>query len=163
MLDIGTGTGCLGITAILENLVDKVDAIDISDKALKIAKKNKKILSADNIYFSNIDILNNVPSNQYDIIISNPPYISWDEYSNIDIEVKNYEPREALTDLDTGYTFYVRYASILNELLNDSGIAVFEISHYFCQSKLKNIFKAFSDVTFYKDLNGDNRAIRIKR
>ena len=163
MLDIGTGTGCLGITAMLEGLVRSVDAIDISDRALEVAKKNKRMLHVDNILFSKIDILNDVPNSHYDIIISNPPYVSQSEYYKLNIEIKNYEPKKALTDLDSGYTFYIRYASILNRLLNYDGIAVFEISHLFCKNKLKDIFKEYSDITFYKDLNNDYRVIKIKK
>ena len=161
MLDIGTGTGCLGITALLENIVDSVDAVDISRKALDVAKKNQQILNVDNINFYNLDILNNLPSTQYDIIISNPPYISQAEYYELDGTVKNNEPKNALTDLDNGYTFYIRYASIFQKILEYRGVAVIEISHLFCKDNLKDIFKEFSSITFHKDLNDDYRAISI--
>ena len=161
LVDIGTGTGCLGITAALEKISDCIDLIDINEQALHIAQKNSERFNIKNVRYFNLDILIDIPPHQYDIVISNPPYISKNEYNDLDAEVKNYEPYNALSDSADGYTFYKRYASILNEILKDQGIAIFEISHFFSKTKLLEIFKNFSNISFHKDLNGDYRAIRI--
>ena len=161
LLDIGTGTGCVGITASIEGIAQSVDLIDINKKALSIAKKNSERFQIKNTSYFQLDILNELPSCKYDIVVSNPPYISQNEYNLLDCEVKNYEPNYALTDKSDGYTFYKRYASILNIILKNKGIAVFEISHFFSRDKLSEIFKNFSNIHFHKDLNGDYRALSI--
>ena len=161
MLDIGTGSGCLAITSILEDISRQVDAIDINEEALKLAKKNSIALNAKRVTYIKMNILEEMPSAKYDIVISNPPYVSKDEYKNLDLEVKNNEPLEALTDLDDGYSFYYRYANILKKILKKSGIAVFELSHFFDKKKIRLIFKDFPNIKFYKDINNDLRAIAI--
>ena len=161
MLDIGTGSGCLAITSILEDISRQVDAIDINEEALKLAKKNSIALNAKRVAYIKMNILEEIPSAKYDIVISNPPYVSKDEYKNLDLEVKNNEPLEALTDMDDGYSFYYRYANILKKILKKSGIAVFELSHFFDKEKIRLIFKDFPNIKFYKDINNDLRAIAI--
>ena len=87
--------------------------------------------------------------------------VSENEYCNLDCEVSHHEPYTSLTDSSDGYTFYKRYAHILNKILKNKGIAVFEISHFFSQQKLMQIFHNFSNINFHKDLNGDYRALSI--
>lgn len=161
VLDIGAGTGCLGITTVLENISHSADLIDVNNKALEAAKKNAQKFKIKNTRYFHLDILVDIPPYQYDIIISNPPYISKNEYQSLEIEVKNYEPYNALTDMGDGYVFYKRYADILHRILIKKGIAVFELSHFFSKSKLLKIFNKFNNIRFYNDLNGDLRAIRI--
>ena len=96
-----------------------------------------------NAQFFNCNILEEIPNKKYDLVISNPPYISKSEYTRLNDEVKNFEPDIALTDFNDGMNFYKRYAEILNEILVDNGIAVFEVSHFFKKSELLEIFKSF--------------------
>ena len=161
LLDIGAGSGCLAITAALEEIADFVDLVDNSKKALKVAKKNIETFKIINANLYNLDILTETPQMKYDIVISNPPYISKEEYSNLDHEVKNFEPQQSLTDNSDGYIFYKRYADILKSILKTKGVAVFEISHFFSKQKITSIFNQFSSIQFHKDLNGDYRAISI--
>ena len=161
VLDIGTGSGCLAITSLLEGVASRADAIDISENALLLAKKNSEALNVSDINYIKMNILEDVPSDSYDIIISNPPYISKNEYKSLEIEVRDSEPVEALTDMSDGYTFYKRYAFILKNILNKSGFAVFELSQFFNKQKIKSIFKNFSNIQFYKDINNNLRAVKI--
>ena len=161
LLDIGAGSGCLAITAALEEIADFVDLVDNSKKALKVAKKNIETFKIINANIYNLDILTEAPQMKYDIVISNPPYISKEEYNNLDYEVKNFEPQQSLTDNSDGYIFYKRYADILKSILKTKGVAVFEISHFFSKQKITSIFNQFSSIQFHKDLNGDCRAISI--
>ena len=161
VLDIGAGAGCLAITSILEGIAKEVDAIDINEEALKLTKKNSISLNAKNVNCIKMNILKEIPDAKYDIIISNPPYVSKNEYKKLDLEVKNNEPLEALTDMGDGYTFYNRYANILKKILKKSGIAVFELSHFFNKEKIQLIFEDFSNIEFYQDINNDLRAISI--
>jgi len=161
LLDIGTGCGCLAITAIIEKIAVNADAIDISNPALRIAKKNAELLKINNIKFFNCDIMSDKPNKKYDIIVSNPPYISMEEYEVLDDEVKNFEPIIALTDFNDGMIFYRRLSKVLKEILNPNGVAVLEISHFFNTHTILDIFNNFSDIEFFRDLNNDHRAVKI--
>lgn len=100
ILDIGTGSGCIAIT-LSKELKLKVDAIDISKDALCVASNNAKKLGAD-VDFSYSDIFSNV-NESYNVIISNPPYIRYDE--EIDDIVRDNEPNIALFASDDGFVF----------------------------------------------------------
>ena len=122
ILDIGTGSGCIAIT-LKKNIDCNVDAVDISLEAIKVAKDNAKLNNVDiNIFKS--DILNNV-DNKYDVIISNPPYISYDE-EIMDI-VKNNEPKTALYASNDGLYFYEEILKKCKRNLNKDFIIAFEI------------------------------------
>ena len=161
LLDIGTGSGVIAITVDLENIAESIDAIDINLHALNIAKKNQIKLNSENVNFIKLDILKSIPNSKYDIIVSNPPYVSLKEYNNLDLEIQDHEPSNAITDFQDGFTFYKRYAFILKQLLNPKGIAVFELSHGFKKDDLKKIFIDFNNIKFYNDLNNDFRFIKI--
>lgn len=124
ILDIGTGSGAIAIT--LDKEVNcNVDAIDISSKALEVAKENNK-LNGTNVNMFISDVFDNV-SKKYDVIISNPPYISNDE-EIMDI-VKNNEPHIALyADMD-GLYFYDKILKECKKYLKDNFIIAFEIGY----------------------------------
>ena len=124
ILDIGTGSGAIAIT--LDKEVNcNVDAIDISSEALEVAKDNNK-LNGTNVNMFISDVFGNV-SKKYDVIISNPPYISNDE-EIMDI-VKNNEPHIALyADMD-GLYFYDKILRECKKYLNDNFIIAFEIGY----------------------------------
>ena len=161
VLDIGTGSGCLAITCALEGIADSVDAVDINKNALILTKKNIKTFNVNNVHCIEMNILKDTPADSYDIVISNPPYISKNEYNSLDRGVRVNEPIEALTDMGDGYTFYNRYAVILNKILNKSGIAIFELSQFFNKQRIRSIFKNFSNIEFYKDINNNLRVVKI--
>src|SRR5205807_1131484 len=108
--DIGTGSGAIAL-ALASNLPEsEVLGIDVSPSALAIAKQNRELLALTNLHFSRADILaSNWPkSNQarYDLVVSNPPYVSLDDFNSLAPELLFYEPRHALTDEASGLTFY---------------------------------------------------------
>ncbi len=122
ILDIGTGSGCIAIT-LNKELNTNVDAIDISESALEIAKYNNKEINANvNLFISNV--FSNVDK-KYDVIISNPPYISIDE-KIMDI-VKNNEPHIALYAENNGLYFYNEILKECKDYLNDKYLIAFEI------------------------------------
>ncbi|HPF83358.1 MAG TPA: peptide chain release factor N(5)-glutamine methyltransferase [Bacilli bacterium] len=160
ILDIGTGSGCIAITLKkqLENMAN-VDAIDISEDALEVAKKNSTVLNT-KINFFHSNIFENV-SNKYDIIISNPPYISYDE-EIMDI-VKNNEPNLALYATNDGLYFYEQILKDASKYLNNRSIIAFEIG-YTQGNKIKEIAKKYfpnSIVKLEKDLQNKDRFIFI--
>ena len=96
ILDIGAGSGCIIISLLKEKSSWRGTALDVSSLALNVARINAKMQQIDNrIKFINSDI-DKLNSNKYDLIISNPPYINKIEYNNLDLGVKNFEPKTAL-------------------------------------------------------------------
>ena len=164
ILDVGTGSGCIAITLGLEISSANVLGVDISMDALTIANKNKKKLFAGDVSFEQIDILKRIPVDKYDILISNPPYITKDEISSIDTDIKDFEPIIALTDNKDGLTFYRRFAKIALDIVNIGGGLILEVGQKSHPEKAKNIFNkmGFHNTKLIKDYNGDNRVLLIQ-
>ena len=160
ILDIGTGSGCLIISVLLNRRKWKGVALDISKEALKIAKTNAKMQHIDNrIRFINSDI-DKFFSNKYDLILTNPPYIKKTLISTLDKDVKNFEP---LVALDGGLDGLLTINNVIKKskrLLRKNGKIILE----FDNSQLFNIKKKLMNNKFYinevlKDLSGKNRCI----
>ena len=95
---------------------------------------------------------------KYDLIVSNPPYVSNIEYSNLGNHIKCYEPRIALTDDEDGFKFYKFFAKNLNKILKPKGRIVIEIGLEHTKKTIENLFTQNNfKCTWYKDLNGSNR------
>ncbi len=158
VLDIGTGSGCIAIT-INKLINSNVDAVDISDKAIEVAKENNKINNTD-VNFIVSDVFSNV-NKRYDVIISNPPYISYDE-EIMDIVYSN-EPHSALFALDNGLYFYDKILSECREYLNDRFFIAFEIGYKQGNDIINIINKYFDNVniSLEKDYSGRDRFIFI--
>ena len=122
ILDIGTGSGCIAIS-LAKNLPSEVTAIDISKKAIDVAKSNAELNNVD-INFIEKDILNEEIIGNYDLIISNPPYIK--EGDTVDPQTK-YEPQKALFAEHEGLIFYEEIIKKSVGHLNKNGILAFEI------------------------------------
>lgn len=122
ILDLGTGSGCIAIT-LKKELDSNVTACDISDDALNLAQENAHKLNAD-IIFINHDITKSIEGN-YDIIISNPPYISENDF--VEDIVKDNEPALALFAPGDGLYFYKKILSYAFDILNKNGFIAFEI------------------------------------
>ena len=161
-LDIGTGSGNLAITLSLEKVINKIDAIDISSEALKIATKNRQQLKTNNVTFFHQNIFNVFPVKSYDLIVSNPPYISKIEYRDLNKQVKKYEPPTSLTDNKDGLYFYKFYAKNLFKILKPQGKLILEIG---LEKHKETIQKIFINNNYkykwHKDLNGNYRVIEL--
>ena len=161
-LDIGTGSGNLAITLSLEKVINKIDAIDISSEALKIATKNTQQLKTNNVTFFHQNIFNVLPVKSYDLIVSNPPYISKIEYRNLNKQVKKYEPQTSLTDNKDGLYFYNFFAKNLFKILKPQGKLILEIG---LEKHKETIQKIFINNNYkykwHKDLNGNYRVIEL--
>ena len=158
ILDIGTGSGAISI--VLKKEIDSnVTASDISNKALEVAKNNAKSNKA-NINFICSDIFNNIRG-KFDLIISNPPYISTDE--DIMESVKKFEPNLALYAKDNGLYFYKEILQKAKQFLNEKSLIAFEIG-YLQGSKIIDIAKEYfneANIILEKDLSGKDRYIFI--
>ena len=157
ILDIGTGSGCIGITLKKELPLSKVTIVDISKKALKVAKKNSKGL---NIEIKKSNIFSNV-KDKYDLIISNPPYISYEE-KIMDI-VKNNEPHIALYAKNNGLYFYEEMLKNCYKFLNKEFIIAFEIGYKQKNAIIKIANKYLKNIKIIckKDIQGKDRMIFI--
>ena len=159
IIDLGTGSGCIAITLkkFLPNI--NIDAIDISESALSLARENAKINNTD-INFINGNMLENLDK-KYDCIISNPPYISYDE-EIMDI-VKNNEPSIALYASNNGLYYYEEILKNAKKNLKENYYIFFEIGYNQGES-VKNIALKYLNcsVEIKKDLQGFDRYVIIK-
>ncbi len=162
VLEVGTGSGCIAITLILEDLAETVIATDISKAALAIAKENAEKFLTSNVSFRHHDFLQDEIKSSFDVVVSNPPYVSVDELDGLQIEVKNYDPRQALTDNADGLSFY-RHFGRCRKLLNPGGIMLLELGG---ENQLEAIRKLFTEakfsITFHNDLQGIPRVAEIQ-
>ena len=160
ILDIGTGSGCIAIT--LNKLLNSCDitGIDISSEALEVAKENN-ISNNTNVKFIESDIFSNV-SDKYDVIISNPPYISYGDIEVMDI-VKNNEPHLALYAKDNGLYFYDNIIKDSSKYLNDKFVMAFEIGYKQGKDITKIVNKYYKDINISveKDYSGRDRFVFI--
>lgn len=158
--DLGTGSGVIGITLKKLNNSFDVTCIDISKKALKVAKKNSVYLNTD-INFINSDMLKRVNDN-FDVIISNPPYIK-NNTKEIDNIVEKYEPSLALYGGDDGLKYYKEILKTCKKNLNDKSIIAFEIGYDLKEDIINIIKEDFKDskIICKKDYNDLDRYIFI--
>ncbi len=160
ILDIGSGSGNISL-ALAKNISDSfVQGIDISPEAVNIANENAKINLISNVNFSQKDIFEDeiISFGKFDIIVSNPPYVSISDYQNLEPELKNYEPKIALTDDDDGLRFYRRIALLLKHLLNSNGKLFLELGAGQFQT-IKEIFisSGIQNIKVFKDYQGIDR------
>ena len=163
ILDMFTGSGCIAISLAKEFINSKICATDISSKAVHVAKINAINLNCiQNINFVNCDLLNKI--SEYDIVISNPPYLSKVEYEHASIEIKNYEPKIALVAANDGYEFYFRISEMLANILHKESFAFVEIGS--TQAiKTQQIFRLNNINVLHvaKDLQGLDRVLILNK
>ncbi|AFH49432.1 Methyltransferase [Ignavibacterium album JCM 16511] len=162
-LDIGVGSGNISI-AILKNIFQANGlAIDISEDALALAKENSALNEVESrISLLKFDFLkDDIKSlGKFDLIISNPPYVSAQDYEALEPELKVYEPKIALTDFYNGLTFYKKIIEQSSTLLNENGRIYFELGKG--QSENVNMMlkeKGFNSIDIIKDYQGIERIV----
>jgi len=160
ILDVGTGSGCIVVSLLKERPNCVATAIDISLKAINVAKTNAKLHQLENkINFINIDI-DKLESYNYDLIISNPPYINSIDLNRLDDDIKFHEPKLALSGGSDGFKYIIKVIKKSKKLLKIKGKLIIEIGH-----KQKNqCAKILNENGFYinkisKDLSGKDRCI----
>ncbi len=161
IIDLGTGSGVIGLTLEKKVSTNSVDLIDISKEALEVTKKNCELLNSKaNIILSNM--LENIPiENKYDVIISNPPYIKNDE--EIEDIVRNNEPHKALYGGVDGLDFYKQILRSIKDYLKDKSIIAFEIG-YTQGNDLKKLVEETlpnSKISIEKDLSERDRFVFV--
>ena len=160
ILDIGTGTGCIILSILNERKKSTGIGIDISKNAIKLAKYNAKIQHIKNrIKFFHSDI-DNFSTGKYDLIVSNPPYIELNKFFGLDKDVKNHEPKSALSGGIDGYSkirLVIKKSSIL---IKEKGKLILEVGF----NQIRGTLKILKENGFYnnkvvKDLAKKNRCI----
>jgi release factor glutamine methyltransferase len=161
ILDIGTGSGCIPISLKKSLPLAEISAIEISDKALSVAKKNTLLNQVD-INLIQQDILKTSELNDiYDIIISNPPYVRELEKKEIKNNVLKNEPHRALFVKDNNpLIFYDKIAELAKNHLTKNGLLFFEINQYLGKETVELIrMKGFNTIELKKDIFGHDRII----
>lgn len=161
ILDIGTGSGCIPISIVLNNKNVTAHAVDISKQALNTAERNALLHNVyDRINFYYSDVLENVKE-KFDIIISNPPYIPLKDKETLQIEVKDFDPPSALfTNDEDGIEFYEEIISNAEDFLLPNGYLIFELGkgqHEKVSTLLREY--GFRGIYVIKDLNSIERVI----
>lgn len=162
LLEIGTGSGCLATTISLENLASSIIATDISRDAINVAKENASELSVENIDFKIHNFLQTDINSTFDVVVSNPPYISSDEMDGLQKEVQDFDPQIALTDNSDGLSFYRRFAEMGKLLLNKNGFMLLEFGGAHQIEPIVDIFESYSfNVKFHNDLQDNPRIVEV--
>ncbi len=162
ILDIGTGSGCLAVTLAAYLKKATVHAWDISAEALQIARHNAAANKCQ-VHFKQVDILDKKPAGeQFDVIVSNPPYITYREKEEMSANVLEWEPHQALFVADTDpLLFYRTIALHGQETLTPGGTLYFEINHQYGTETCSLLQELnYTDVKLLHDLSGKERFIK---
>ena len=164
LLDVGTGSGCIAITAVLENLAENVFATDISEGAIDVSSENIKLHQVENIQIAQHDFTIQKFKSKFDVVVSNPPYIGIDELDNLQAEVRDYDPESALTDRKDGLTFHHRFADQFENLLNPGGYLLLEFGGNPQKEAVEALFQSVGLKTaFFKDLQNGWRVVEVRK
>lgn len=164
VLEVGTGSACISISLSLERPDANIIAWDLCPKALKVAEVNNEKLGA-KVAFLKCDALDQeswAETGIFDILVSNPPYIGWDEYESLKTGVKDFEPHQALFADSDGLAFYEAFANYGRKALKADGLGIFEIGH--TQAfKITRIFKKFgwNVISVIKDYKQHDRLVIV--
>ena len=161
ILDMCTGSGCILISLLHYSMWAEGVGVDLSPKALEVARENAEMLLSEEraITFMESDLFANVEGN-YDIIVSNPPYIQKEVIKGLMPEVRDHEPIMALDGMEDGLYFYRRIVEESKEFLRKEGRLFFEIGYEQAEAVKELMEKAgFMDVTVVKDFAGLDRVV----
>ena len=167
ILDIGTGSGNIAISLAKCLSECEIDAIDVSSDALEVARNNLELhRCGGRVNLFQCDVLQEhiqLPRERYDLIVSNPPYISQKEFQSLQVEVRDFEPVIATTDGGNGLKYYHAIANIGKRYLVQGGWIVIE--HAYDQSEaVKSIFHdmGYSDIEIAYDYNRTPRVVKAR-
>lgn len=163
VVDIGTGTGAIAVSLKLARPHWQIAAVDLSEAALAVAKENAAQLGVEVAFYQG-DTLTPVGDQSWDIIVSNPPYISEQEWELMDASVRQFEPQMALFAAENGLVMYRKIADQAKKLLTPDGKIFVEIGFQQGKSVQRIFAEAFPDkkVTVIQDLSGKDRLVAVQ-
>lgn len=167
ILDIGTGSGCIPITLKKNFNKAQVSAVDVSEKALEIARSNAE-KNQTNVIFINLDILSTsqISNSPFNIIISNPPYVLMSEAKHMDMRVLDYEPHLALFVKDNDpIIFYKRIIDLCKDQLSHKGCLYFELNPMYAEAVKEYAVnsKLFYHVELLHDMSNKQRFLKAQK
>ena len=163
MLDIGTGCGNIVISLAKNKPNWNFTTVDINPQALAVAKKNSEIHQVKNVEFIHSNIFNQLSQdNKFDLIVSNPPYVSAEEHQKLTLNVKA-QPIEALVAQDDGHFFYRKIFQQARNFLAKKFLLMVEIGHQQAEKVIKLIIEYFpqAKVSIFFDYEGRSRVVSI--
>jgi release factor glutamine methyltransferase len=163
IVDVGTGSGCIAIVLAKELLSARIDAVDLSPAALEIARANAARHQVESrIHFRRSDLMDGLPPASFDFVVSNPPYVSGSEEDQVQLEVRKFEPRNAVFAGHTGLEVIERMVPQAAEVLKPAGWLVMEISGTIVDG-VKRVLADWEVVQVSKDLQGIPRVVSARR
>lgn len=161
ILDLCTGSGCIGISVAKHLPYQELLLLDLSEKALAVAKKNAEKHLGENVTLLQSDLLTGVQGKKFSLLLSNPPYIVSRVIPGLEREVSEYEPKMALDGGEDGLVFYRRIAKEAKAVLLPGARLYLEISYDQGES-VKDIFQkeGYEAVEVFPDLSGNPRVLR---
>ena len=160
-LEIGVGSGCISVAILKHSPKAIAVAVDISEPAIVIARRNADLHRvSDRLNILSSDVFENVPTEAFDLIVSNPPYVPLTEYRDLQPEVRDHDPRMAVTDGSTGLTIIERIIAEAPGYLNSGGHLLVEIGHGQSDQVMALIDPArWRSAEFIPDLQGIPRTL----
>jgi release factor glutamine methyltransferase len=160
ILDVGTGSGCIAVTLALELPAASVVATDVSDGALRMARRNAIRLGAVGVRFLRCDLLSAIPRQGLEMVIANPPYIPSSEIDGLMPEIRDHEPRTALDGGEDGLRFHRRLVAQASGALVPGGRLLLETAMgQACSVRAMVAERGYTDVEITKDLAGIGRVV----
>jgi release factor glutamine methyltransferase len=163
ILDVGTGSGAIAIALAIHLPQSHLTAVDLSPAALSIAQTNaQQHHVAERIRFLESDLLSSLPSEKFDAIVSNPPYIPEADRPTLHPQVRDHEPAQALFAANNGFAIYERLVPAAHAALNPGGLLALEIG-YGQRDRIANLLYGWQEVSFVEDLQGIPRVALARR
>ena len=162
IVDLGTGSGCIAIALASKLKTANIQAVDNSRQSLEIARENSQINNvSSHISFIEEDMLAFLKNKKFDIIISNPPYISQNEFNTLNKSVKEFEPEGALTDNLDGKIYLQGIITSLPETLQPGGNAFLEFGYNMREWIMKTVKPLPLKAKIFKDIHGHDRFVML--
>ena len=163
IVDVGTGSGAIALALAKELPSAAIHATDISAEALEVARANAaRHELTSRIKFHQTDLLNGLPQEEFDFVVSNPPYVGEAEEDSVQLEVRKFEPRNAVFAGPTGLEVIERLITQAHEALRPSGWLVFEISGTIADG-VRRLLSGWEEVAITNDLQGIARVAAARK